>query len=138
MRRRVKRPQAHPCDRADCSKTVVLSSAWLTDVGINGDEAVLVCTDRGILVAPPQAGEHTIEDEPRSRRSSRSSRTKRGGIVRARPDARSFKTVHIESYYGRGVHRDVFTNRRGAANGEVVPAENGVVQVCAGRNEMGK
>src|SRR5205823_14769760 len=30
------------------------------------------------------------------------------GIVPARPDARSFKTVHIESHYGPGVIRDVF------------------------------
>jgi len=28
----------------------------------------------------------------------------------ARPDARSFKTVHIESYYGPGVLRDAFIN----------------------------
>ena len=32
-------------------------------------------------------------------------------IVRARPDARSFKTVHlIESYYGPGALRDVLIN----------------------------
>src|SRR5437867_13235677 len=37
--------------------------------------------------------------------------------------------LHIESYYGSGALRDVFIKRRGA-NGEVVPAENGVVRVC--------
>ena len=58
---------------------------------------------------------------PRPRRRRTSSRPlardhdvaplcKRGWIVRARPDARSFKTVHIESYYGPGVLRDVFIN----------------------------
>jgi len=34
----------------------------------------------------------------------------RSGFVRARVDARSFKTIHIESEYGPGVLRDVFIN----------------------------
>ncbi len=51
-------------NRAGGSKTAVLPSAWLAEVGITGDEAVLVRTDAGILVAPPNAGEQTIEDEP--------------------------------------------------------------------------
>lgn len=51
-------------NRAGGSKTAILPATWLDGVGIRGDDAVLVWTDAGILVAPPTAGEASVEDEP--------------------------------------------------------------------------
>jgi len=50
-------------NRAGGSRTAVLPAAWLERAGI-GDEAVLVETEAGILVAPPSAGATSIEQDP--------------------------------------------------------------------------
>lgn len=50
-------------NRAGGSRTAILPAAWLDGAGIK-DEADLVWTEAGILVAPPAAGVASIEDEP--------------------------------------------------------------------------
>lgn len=50
-------------NRAGGSRTAVLPAAWLERAGI-GDDAVLVETEAGILVASPSAGAISIEQDP--------------------------------------------------------------------------
>lgn len=53
-------------NRAGGSRSAILPAAWLERVGIH-DEAVLVQTAEGILVAPPSAGTASIESDPEFR-----------------------------------------------------------------------
>lgn len=50
-------------NRAGGSRAAVLPAAWLERAGIR-DEAVLVETEAGILVASPSAGAISIEQDP--------------------------------------------------------------------------
>src|SRR5207244_7884649 len=72
----------------------------------------------------PLARDQGEAHEARRDRPCASGRT----IVQDRP--------YRESLRSRSAPRRVHQSR--GANGEVVPAENGVVQVCAGRNEIVK